>query len=537
MIYAKLMLKKFKTKLDNFSAPFLETLQSCKTRDIIIGAVLFLAVFLVLASLCTEALINADAAIYVQQMQNLNFAVRSVHIGYYLLGAGFIRILPGSDDYVINLMNCFLGALSVAILYFIAFTICHKHIVALISSLFLLTHYIFLENSVYAEVYTPRICFLLLAILLWLLDRPIIASLSFALSLLISTSTIFALPFFFILRPRLRPLLLFCTFFLVIAVVAISPVYKDYFFGGRGLLTIVLLQEFNLGFILRREAGEVFFNFFLCIPFVVVGLVELFGRKRFRPLAIALLSLWLASLLLGEKNWIDFSVQLPTYALLCLVGGLGFHLLLTISNNKQYATILSAIILSSLTTVVVLIKVTKTPAQISKLLPVWFLEVIVLCAVLCMLATILPGLRRIRARVIIVGAVVLAVVTNGFVTFSKLRATIRYHTGYRNTIIEMSKVAAPDYIVVGSWSGGILFEHYLFQKSYTPYCINTQYLSGSSGKKRQEEALKKLDEAVAARRQIWIIEYYPVPFSILQRSGYKIARFKYIYVATAQDGP
>jgi hypothetical protein len=531
MIYAKLMLRKFQTKLNNFSAPFLQTLQPCKTRDIIIGILLFLAVFSALASLCTEALANGDAAVYLEQMQNLDFANRAVHIGYYWLGAGVIHILPGSDDYVINLMSCFLGALTVAILYFITLIICHKRIVALISSLFLLTHYIFLENSIYAEVYTPQVCFLFLALLLWLLGRTIIASLSFALSFLISASAVFALPLFFILRPRLRPYLLFCAVILVIAVVAISPVYNDYFFSSRGLFTIALHQKFNLGFVLRREAAEVLSSFFLCIPFVVIGLAELFARKRFRPLAIALLSLWLACLSLGEKNWNDFPVQLPTYVLLCLVGGLGFHRLLRISNNKQYATIM----LSSLIAVVVLIKVTKTPAEISAFLPVWFLVATVSCAVLCMLVTILPSLRRLRPQVIIVGAVVFAVVINGFVAFSKLRMVSSYHTAYRNTIIEMGKVAAPDYIVVGGWARGILFEHYLFQKSYTPYWINTQDLSGTSGEQKQAEMVKKLNEAVAARRQIWLLGNYPGLFAALQRSGYKIAQFKYIYVATARN--
>jgi hypothetical protein len=535
MIYAKLMLRNFQTKLTSFSAPFLQTLQPCKTTDTVIGILLFLAVFSALASLCTQALINGDAAVYIQQMQNLNFAARSVHIGYYLLGAGVIRIFPGSDDYAINLMNCFLGALTVAILYFITFIICHKRIVALVASLFLLTHYIFLENSVYAEVYTPQLCFLLLALLLWLLDRPILASLSFALSLLISTSAVFALPLFFILRPRLRPYILFCAVILVIAVVAISPHYKDYFFGARGLFTIALHQAFNLGFILRREAEEVFFNFFLCIPFVVAGLIELFAQKKFRPLAIALLSLWLITLCLGEKNWNDFPVQFPTYALLCLVGGLGFHLFLRISNNKQHAAALSAIILSILIVVVVLIKVTKTPAQIAVFLPAWFLVATVSCAVLCMLVAILPVLRRLRPQVIIVGAVVFAVVINGFVAFSKLRVTSSYHIGYRNTIIEMSKVATPDYIVVGGWASGILFEHYLFQKSYTPYWINTQDLSGTNGKQKQAETVKKLSDVVAARRQIWLLGNYPGLLDALQRAGYKIAPFKYIYVATARD--
>jgi len=161
MIYPKLMLRKFEIRLNNFSAPFLETLQSYQPKDIIIGIVLFLVISSVLASLSNEALMNGDPAVYLQQMKELNFSNRSVHIGYYVLGAGFIRIFPGSDDRAINMMNCFLGALSVAILYFIAFTISHKHIVAVFSSLFSLSRpvlYLPFPSSLYCVLAYAR-CF------------------------------------------------------------------------------------------------------------------------------------------------------------------------------------------------------------------------------------------------------------------------------------------------------------------------------------------------------------------------------------------
>ncbi len=532
MLYAKLKLRKLEGKLADFSNPFLNSLQSCKARDFIIAAALFLVAFAGYASVCTKALSNGDAAVYVQQMKNLNLGARSIHIGYYLLGAGFIRILPGSDDYAVNLMNCFLGALTVALVYFITLIICHKRLAALFSGLFLLTHYIFLENSIYAEVYTPQICFLVLALLLWLLDRPIIAGLSFALSLLITPSTIFALPLFFILRPRLRPLLLFCAVILAIAVAAILPVYRDYFFGGRGLLKATNVSV-DIGRALRKEGGEVFSSLFFCIPFVVAGLLELFGRKRFRPLGIALLALWIVNLRFGEK-FADVPVQLPTYVLLCLVGGLGVHLLLRVLKGRPYATILSAALLSVLMVIAILIKTTGTLAEVSRLLPKWFLITSVLCAVSCMLVAMLPVLRRIRAQIILVGAVVFAVSINGFVAFSKIAQLNKYHNGYRNSVIEVSNVTGPNYFLIGHWSQYILFEHYLFQESYTPYCdrINIRGLRRPAGGQKQSEAHKKLNEAIAARRQILLLGYYSGLFPALQRFGYKVTRVGYIYLAT-----
>jgi hypothetical protein len=530
MTYARLMLKRFEVGLNNFANPFLETLQPYKTKNIFIGLIILLAAFAAFASLSTEALINGDAAVYLQQMQNLNFTDRPVHLGYYLLGAGFIRILPGSDDHAINLMNCFLGALSIMLVYFITFTICHKHIPAVVASLLLFTHGLFLENSIYAEVYTPQVCFFLLSISLWLLNKPILAGLSFLLTFLITPSAILALPCFFILRPRLRPLRLFCAIFSVSAAVTIFLVHQFYFFGSRGLFEAAN-RPLNLGWALNKEGREIFSGFFLCIPLVVAGLLEIFGRKQLRPLAFALLILWLVTLFSAEKIN-DVSPQLPAYATLCVVGGLGFHRLLRISNNKQYATIM----LFSLIAVVVLIKVTKTPAQVSASLPVWFLVAIVSCVLLCMLVATPTSLRRICLQAVIVGAVVFAVVTDGFVAFSKLIMTSRNRTEYRNTIVEMGKVTAPDYVFVGGWTSCILLEHYLSQKSYTPYCwIDAQDLSGIRGELRQAEAFKKLREAVAARRQIWMSGDYAVFFSVLKRNGYEITRFKNIYVATARD--
>jgi len=466
MNYARLMLKKFEVGLNNFANPFLETLQPCKTKDILIGLIILLTAFAAFASLSTKALTNGDAATYVQQMQNLNFTERPVHLGYYLLGAGFIRLLPGSDDHAINLMNCFLGALSIMLVYFITFTICHKHIPAIASSLLLLTHYMFLENSIYAEVYTPQVCFLLLSILLWLLSKPILAALSFLLSFLIIPSTILALPCFFILRPRLRPLLLFCAIFLVIAAVTIFPVRQSYFFGSRGLFGAAN-RPFNLSWALNKEGREIFSSFFLCIPLVIAGLFEIFCRKQFRPFAFALLILWLVTLFSAEKIS-DVSPQLPTYAMLCVVGGLGLGLLLRISDNKTY------------------IKFTIYAAVI---------------------------------------AVIFAVFINGFNAFKKARALNKCRTGYRNTVIRISKVADPDYLVIGYWSIGILFEHYLFQKSFTPLWINTEWLDGHCGRDQQDKSIKKFNQVVAAHRQIWLLGNYPVPMANLQQNGYKITRF------------
>lgn len=486
MIYARLMLKRFEAKLNDFANPFLEILQPCKTKDALIGLIIFLTAFAAFASLSTEALSNGDAAIYLQQMKNLDFTDRPVHLGYCLLGAGFIRLLPGSDDHAINLMNCFLGALSIMLVYFITFTICHKHIPAVASSLLLLTHDMFLENSIYAEVYTPQVCFLLLSILLWLLNKPILAGLSFLLSFLITPSAILALPCFFILRPRLRPILLFCAIFSISAAVTIFPVRQSYFFGSRGLFSAAN-RPFNLSWALDKEGCEILSGFSFCIPLVVAGLLEIFGRKQFRPLAFALLILWLVTLFSAEKIK-DVPPQLPAYVVLCVVGGLGFGLLLRISDSKIY------------------------------------IKFVIYAAVI---------------------AVIFAVFINGLNVFKGTWILIKGNTAYRNTVIQISKVADPDYLVIGSWNRGTLFEHYLFQESFKPHWINVECLAGLCGRDQRVQSIEMFKQAVLAHRQIWLLETYPVLVEGLEQHGYKITRFDSdqfdpeglvsIYVANAKE--
>ncbi len=474
MTYARPMLERYKVGLNNFAAPFLETLQPCKTKDILIGLIIFLTAFAVFASLSTEAFFNGDAAVYLQQMQNLNFTDRPVHLGYYLLGAGFIRLLPGSDDRAINLMNCFLGALSIMLVYFITFTICHKHIPAIVASLLLFTHYMFFEYSIYAEVYIPEVCFFLLSILLWLLNKPILAALSFLLSFLITPSAILALPCFLILRSRLRPLLLFCAIFAISAAVMIFPVRQSYFFGSRGLFDAAN-RSFNLSWALSKEGCEILYGFSFCIPLVVAGLFEIFSRKQFRPFAFALLILWLITLFSAEKIQ-DVPPQLPAYAMLCVVGGLGLGLLLRILDNRTH------------------------------------------------LRFIIP---------VALIAVITAIFISGFCAFTGVRIFIKDNTAYRNAAIQISKVADPDYLVLGNWDRGILFEHYVFHKLFTPYWINLEWLDGTCGRDQQDESIKKFNQAVAAHRQMWLLEYHRVAMTNLQKNGYEITGL----ISSAQFNP
>lgn len=61
---------------------------------------------------------------------------------------------------------------------------------------------------------------------------------------------------------------------------------------------------------------------------------------------------------------------------------------------------------------------------------------------------------------------------------------------YKSTVLQLSNIARPDYVAIGSWNPQILFEHIVFQRSYTGRCICTDILFGESGGLRDmEEAM------------------------------------------------
>ena len=471
---------------------FVDSVVTCYSKKTtFIGIMLLLISFGVFASLTPDALINGDAALYTQQIASFDFSQRTVHLGYYLLGAAFTVLLPGSNDYTLNLMNCFFGALSISLLYLMTLTLCRKQTLAVVSSLFWATNFIFLRNALYAEVYMTGTFFLLLALQLWLLNKPVLTGLSFALSTLIAPSSIFAVPCLIILRARKKALLQLGATTFVILTVALLPHYNDYLFGDRGLL-IAAGRPINIGSAILKECKEIAYGFFLYIPFLLAGIVQLVKEKRLHVFGVAIFGLWLFNFLLGERFG-DVPTQLPTYALFCLLGGLGFHL---------FSTILRKVA------------------------------------------------NRGRTNRLLVAFVVLTLVVgiSSFRVFRLISKKNHELVGYRNTVLKVSKITSPDYLVVGKWGQGVLFHHYAFQELYTKHRTNTGWftehwinvgrlLKEAGGKRQQLESIEKWQEAIASGQEIWILQKSPSLFSDLRKEGYAIEPFRTIYRATKRIQP
>jgi hypothetical protein len=189
----------------------------------------------------------------------------------------------------------------------------------------------------------------------------------------------------------------------------------------------------------------------------------------------AILSLWLITFLFGERFG-DVPSQLPTYALFCFIGGLGFDYL----------------------------------AQFCKRRGSFLTYSLYLLLIACTIMTVL-------------------------FTFRGIIATNRNLTEYRDTVVALDRSALPDYLVVGEWKEGILFEHYLFQKSYTGVWINTEWLSGDWGPLKQKESINRLNTAIASRQEIWLLDNNSSLFSYLKKHNYTIESFRNVYRAVLKN--
>jgi len=216
---------------------------------------IFFFSFGLFSAIAPNALVNGDAALYEQQIANFDFSQRTIHFGYYLLGIPFIHLLPLPADYALNLMNCFLGSLSIVLIFLIGFTISKTVLAGMVASICLLTNYIFAYNAVYAEVYIPQLSFFLLSLLLVLSQKAIVAGISFAFAFLVSPSIIFGFPCLTLLLRGWKQLIHFSTAaFLLISVVLAFHV-ESYLFGGRGLLK-ALQEQMSINQVFLKECKE-----------------------------------------------------------------------------------------------------------------------------------------------------------------------------------------------------------------------------------------------------------------------------------------
>lgn len=451
---------------DNFH----RTLSTKLQRSVLaVLCIVCIFVFVVLATLAPRGLQNGDAALYAQQIEAVSLEKRTVHVGYYLLCIAFTHLTPLDMDFALNILNVLLGALCAAIVFSITYTINGRPITSFAAPIVLLTHYVFVNNAIFAEVYVPQLFFFLLSVQLTLWNRSIGAGLSFAFAFLVTPSTILSAPFILLLRPQKRFVLLWAITLVAVVTIAISFHINDFLYGERGLL-MAMESRMSIKQALMKEFQELMGFSFIAV-FIMGGLISMGASIKHRLFAISIVCLWLAQLVFGERFG-DVPVQLPLYSIFAVVAAVGLDKILHHQKRPLF------------------------------------------------LAT----------GAIIVFA--LGIVFSGAKSYSMALQTSRSINYYRDTVYNISQIAEPGFIAIGPWSQGILMEHYLFRKSYTGSWINTEWLDGKWSDKYKNKSWEQFRTAMSEGNQVWLLQTKREDINkLLLENGYKIKLFRDVSMA------
>jgi hypothetical protein len=368
-----------------------------------------------------------------------------------------------------------------------------------------------------------------------------LTGISLALAILVTPSALLALPCFTLLRPDRRSLSRLYWTILAILAIAIIPHYRDYFFGNRGLITAAT-SPMNIVSAAIKEGYEVIFGLFLYVPFMLVGFVQMLKDRKLRIFSAFVICFWLFNFLFGER-FSDVPTQLPLYAILCVISGLGVQAC-TIDSVRQSSEkksnciwILGVFPLLMISLFAVILKIGRTPIQVpltnlSLMLPFIFAIIIISYTLIIILSTRMAIITRTNVPSLIYGYLFLFLTMNSVVSFTLVSTLGQNLAEYRQATLKAHEVGDPNYLVIGDWSQGILYEHYVFHEFNTEHWINTEcLLTDLWGEDKHEESMTKWRNSLNAGREIFLLGDFPTLLTDLQEAGYSIEPFGAIHRA------
>ncbi len=482
----------------------------------------FAASFAVFASLAPNAFSNGDDAVYAHQIQSFDLSHRTTHLGYYLLASPLAFLAPAFSDYSLNALSALFGALTITAVALLTRAISGSPAAAVCSGIFLMTNYVFVYNGVFAEVYVSQTFFLVLAFVLLLYERPIAGGFAFGFSTLITPSSLLAAPGFVVLRSKLGPLVRFGAAASCVLALCLSWVIDDYLFGDRGLLKATG-GDFDVKAAVLKEGMEVVVGVSAWLPLLLLGARELIARAPLRRFGLALLAIWLFAFVFGERFG-DVPVQLPTYALLGAVVGLGLERLRSwlrqARPGRRYAGM--ALFAGAAALPIGLAAAARPLSSTLQRLPGALPAAVagVLVAAAAVTALWLPG----RDWAGLFAAAVLAL-GSGSMAVTLILSQRADNVRYRESVLEAGRIAQPQHLALGSWTKGILYGHYLHAQPYHESWLDVQRLEGLFGETHRAAARERWQAALAAGHEIWFLGHYPAYVAEARQQHYEVEPF------------
>lgn len=466
-------------------------------RDLLVALALFVATFALGAISAPGGLASADAAVYLQQIREADFASRPTHVGYYLFGWLWTSVV-GDSDRALNWMSAAFGALAVSFVWLHSLRLSASRTAAAFAVAVVAAHALVVANALHAEVYMAEAALLLASLHLWLRGSAPAAGVLLALAALVTPSAVFVTPAFVLLRPRPRPLVVLAAVAGIGVALGVAPLGAHYFSGGRGLLSGA---SAHLGLFggLKKEGMEVVLGAAATLPWIATGALLWCARSWLRPWVLALAVAWGVGFALGERFG-DVPVQLPLHLWACCLVAVALAELPDVASalSEPRRAVLWGFMAALAAAPFALIFLFRGELQAAQALPpeAWLGSAVFVIAAALVCSLWRPSERGLKA---FAAATLLATLVS---TLGQSVATHRSVVAYRDAV---TAAAASEPLAVGGWSPGILFEHYRYGRAYTGHWIDRRELDAA--------AAARLEGALGEGREVWLLDG-PLPESL-----------------------
>ncbi len=428
-----------------------------------------------LSTFAPEGLQNGDAVDYRERIERVELDDLTVHRGYFLLGIAFSRAWPGGGDRELNLLACACSAASLALAFAIGRRLTSSVLAAAFCAAATFAVPEFAANAAVAEVYSAQLALFLLGVFVLVRGRvanaehPVGAGLAFGAAALVTPSSALAAPAIVLLAKRPRTWVVVGVVAALVVAASALPSLGDWLHGRRGLL---LATESSMSFAeaLAKERRELGSTWVL-LPFAAAAVLRARRDANARALVFAAPASWVVTFFAGER-FDDVPAQLPTWTLLAIVTGVGFAEAIERAGTRRIA----------------------------------------------------------RVAVITLGAALLA--WPCVESVRELEHQERRAEKYKDLCAEIGLRASADSIPIGLWSRCVLFEHYRGRDRAHRELLSQPSLDGTHGAVVRAEEWRRLDAALAAGRQLWLVST-PAPevAAAIERAGYAVRPFASVFVA------
>ncbi len=290
-------------------------LMTKQTKDELLIALAVAFASAVLFALNIDFLMRGDAATYANYVLLSKFDDLTLHIGYYAVVWLADRVIGRALNVPLHEMlawvNVACGALAMGVSYLLARKLLGGRAVALMVVLMLLLSGRVISNATSSEIYMLQTLLVLLAMLAYVHDRPVIAGMCAASALLVSPLSAFAFLFFPVYeftKPQEQRQLLPLVWMLGAGTLVYAPYLitfgEELFWGRRGLLVISNIVPVSLSVALRNVPLYQFKHYTVMLLLLAPALLMVRRHTRFvlLTLAVALPHIYIVLKLTGENN-------------------------------------------------------------------------------------------------------------------------------------------------------------------------------------------------------------------------------------------